>query len=129
MEGAKCLIKAVELIQKERKVSLDIIGIQKEKFDYIPEGVNCHGYLDKNNEKDSELYYKLIKNSKVYVNTNPLWAAFSATVEAMYYYNPIITTPYSSFTETFGENIDFGYYCKKNNANIKDGISNLIVNA
>ena len=34
--------------------------------------------------------------------------------EAMYYYTPIITTPYEEFTETYGSTIDFGYYINTN---------------
>jgi glycosyltransferase involved in cell wall biosynthesis len=34
--------------------------------------------------------------------------------EAMYFYTPVITTPYSEFTETYGAEINFGYYVNEN---------------
>ena len=35
---------------------------------------------------------------------------FSSTVEAMYYYTPVIVSPYQDFVKNFGEKIDFGVY-------------------
>jgi glycosyltransferase involved in cell wall biosynthesis len=30
----------------------------------------------------------------------------------MHFYNPVITSPYKEFVQTFGEEIGFGYYCE-----------------
>ncbi len=46
------------------------------------------------------------------VNTTPRWGAFSSMAEAMYFHCPVITTPYPDFVRTFGEQIDFGWYCE-----------------
>ena len=32
----------------------------------------------------------------------------------MYFYIPIIVTPYDEFVKTFGKSIDFGAYCEEN---------------
>lgn len=119
LEGAKCLIRAFKIIKRVYpSLNLNIIGISKDHFDSLPEGVNCYGYMDKSNPMDNDLYYSLIRDGKVIVNTTPKWAAFSATVEAMYWFTPVITTPYNSFIETFGKQIEFGYYCEKNDFNM-----------
>lgn len=119
IEGAKSLIKAYEQLKTDYPtLTVNIIGIGNERFRNLPKGINCYGYLNKSKESDNELYYQLIKEAKIFVNTTPKWAAFSATVEALYWYTPVITTPYNSFIETFGENIDFGYYCSENDPNL-----------
>ena len=48
------------------------------------------------------------------MNTNPDWGAFSAMTEAMYYFTPVITSPYPEFTETYGTEINFGFYVNHN---------------
>ncbi|WP_182425182.1 glycosyltransferase [Heyndrickxia coagulans] len=115
IEGAKSLIMAYDSLKlKYPRIIVNIIGISKEQFSYLPSEINCYGYLDKSKEKDKRVYYRLMSEAKLIINTTPKWAAFSATVEAMYWYTPVITTPYASFVKTFGTNINFGYYCEKN---------------
>ena len=110
--GAKYLIKAFDVLKYEYpNLSLHIIGMRENDFDYLPDRVNCYGYLDKGKDSEKELYYSLLQKAKVFVNTTPGWGAFSASIEAMYFYVPVIVTPYNGFLKTFGENINFGYYC------------------
>jgi glycosyltransferase involved in cell wall biosynthesis len=119
VEGANSLISAFKIVkQKYPNLNLNIIGMNRDEFENLPQGINCYGYLDKSKTEDKKLYYKLLNDAKILVNTTPKWAAFSATVEAMYWYTPIITTPYHSFIETFGESIEFGYYCEKNDSTL-----------
>src|SRR5262249_22085434 len=59
-----------------------------------------------------------MKDAKIFVNTTPKWGAFSATLEAMYFYTPVIVTPYKEFVETFGMKIGFGWYCKNNSLDL-----------
>lgn len=126
IEGAQYLVSAFEVLKKEYpNLILDIIGMNDSNFDYIPNGVNCYGYLDKGKDNDRELYYSLLQNAKIFINTTPKWGAFSATIEAMYFYIPVIVTPYKEFVETFGTKIGFGYYCENSSldllcANIKN---------
>jgi hypothetical protein len=113
LEAAKKLIEAYKLLKGEeayKDYELDIVGCAASDFDSLPEGVTCYGFLNKSEEKDQKTYYDLLLEAKVLVNANPKWGAFSSTVEAMYYYTPVIVSPYQDFVKNFGEKIDFGVY-------------------
>ena len=113
LEAAKKLIEAYKLLKQEeayKDYALDIVGCSASDFDSLPEGVTCYGFLNKSEEKDRKTYYDLLLEAKVLVNANPKWGAFSSTVEAMYYYTPVIVSPYQDFVKNFGEKIDFGVY-------------------
>ena len=113
LEAAKKLIEAYKLLKEEeayKDYELDIVGCAASDFGSLPEGVTCYGFLNKSEEKDRKTYYDLLLNAKVLVNANPKWGAFSSTVEAMYYYTPVIVSPYQDFVKNFGEKIDFGVY-------------------
>lgn len=126
--GANALIEAFESLKPiYPKLTLDIIGIKASDFDALPVDVICHGYLDKGNDKEREIYYSIFRNARIFINTTPKWSAFSASIEAMYFYTPVIVTPYEEFIKTFGKCIDFGYYCEENNAVlIKSKILNIL---
>ena len=110
-------------------LTLDIIGIEANNFSDLPGGITCHGYLDKGDSKERELYYRIFRNARIFINTTPKWSAFSASIEAMYFYTPVIVTPYNEFLKTFGQDIDFGYYCEENDASlIKNKISSILQN-
>ncbi len=113
LEAAKKLIEAYKLLKQEedyKDFTLDIVGCAESDFDSLPEGVTCYGFLNKSDEQDRKVYYDLLLGAKVLVNANPKWGAFSSTVEAMYYYTPVIVSPYQDFVKNFGEEIDFGVY-------------------
>ena len=113
LEAAKKLIEAYRLLKEEeayKDYSLDIVGCAESDFDSLPDGVACYGFLNKSDERDRKTYYDLLLGAKVLVNANPKWGAFSSTVEAMYYYTPVIVSPYQDFVKNFGEKIDFGVY-------------------
>lgn len=113
LEAAKKLIEAYKLLKEEeayKDYELDIVGCAESDFSSLPEGVTCYGFLNKSEEKDRKTYYDLLLNAKVLVNANPKWGAFSSMVEAMYYYTPVIVSPYQDFVKNFGEKIDFGVY-------------------
>ena len=46
---------------------------------------------------------QLLRECFLYVNPNPLWAAFSASCEAMYCSMPVVIHPYPEFISAFGE--------------------------
>ncbi|MGE5683203.1 MAG: hypothetical protein ACM34K_20260, partial [Bacillota bacterium] len=118
LEGARCLIEAFVILKdKYPDLFLDIIGMLPGDFEYLPSDVKCYGFLDKGIDEHRQLYYSLLENSKMYINTTPKWAAFSASIEAMYFYNPVIITEYQEFVKTFGSEINFGIYCKENTVN------------
>ena len=111
LSGAKQLISVFDDLAKDiPQLKLNIVGINKEEFDNLSPNISCFGYLDK--IKDGKTFYTLLNNAKVFINSSPKWAAFSAAVEAMYHYTPVIITHFDEFVETFGENINFGYYLK-----------------
>ncbi len=113
LDAAKKLIEAYKLLKEEetyKDYELHIVGCAASDFDSLPEGVTCYGFLNKSKERDRKTYYDLLLGAKVLVNANPKWGAFSSTVEAMYYYTPVIVSPYQDFVKNFGEKIDFGVY-------------------
>jgi len=113
LAGAEHLLAAFRHLKENHPaVSLDIVGMRERDFSPLPEGVRCHGYLDKDVEMDHRLFYKLLSNASVFVNTTPKWGPFSATLEAMTFYTPVILRPYEEFVATFGLTPDFGRYCE-----------------
>lgn len=115
IEGARALVEAFKTVLKHQsEAELHFIGFESEDFTSLPENVYCHGYLDKAVKEQQQLYYKLVKNAKVFVNTTPKWGSFSSSLEAMYFYTPVIVTPYQEFTETFGKDFRGGYFCEDN---------------
>ena len=111
--AAKKLIGAYKLLKEEEEYKdyeLYIVGCATSDFDSLPEGVYCYGFLNKSDVRDRKIYYDLLLGAKVLVNANPKWGAFSSTGEAMYYYTPVIVSPYQDFVKNFGEKNDFGVY-------------------
>ncbi len=115
--GAKALIDSVILLHSDYPdMELNIIGMVPDDCSLVtvPDFIHFHGYLSKDVPAQKKLYYRLLQESMVYVNTTPLWAGFSSALESLYHYLPVITSPYSSFLDTFGPTINFGYYCEEN---------------
>ena len=111
LKGAHELLEAfARLREVHPEARLHIIGMKAKKLGTLPEGAVCYGYLDKGNPQACETYYELMRKCRLFINTTPKWGAFSASVEAMYHYMPVIITPYSEFVNTFGNLIDFGIY-------------------
>ena len=115
-ESAIKLIEAVGLLrQKEefKNLEVDIIGIRKDQLPETPNYVTCHGFLHKDNEKERETFYSILENAKMIVNPTPKWAAYSSIAEAMYFYTPVIVSPFDDFVNEFGKEIKFGLYNKE----------------
>ena len=111
LEGANMLLEAFNTIKsKYSDLTLHFVGLKTSDFNYLPEGVKCYGYLDKGIDEQRNIYYKLLEEACVFVNTTPKWSAFSASVEAMYFYTPVIVPQYEEFVKTFGKNFDGGFY-------------------
>lgn len=112
-ESAIKVTEAISLLQKQQEfynIELNIIGISKDQLPSLPDFVHCHGFLHKDNKQECNLYYNLLMESKVIVNPTPKWAAYSSTIEALYFCTPLIVSPYDDFVAEFGENITFGLY-------------------
>lgn len=117
--GAINLVAAFEAAKKiVPDLQLHIIGMNDTDFSQLPEGVHCYGYLDKANEKQKAQYYTILKNANVFINPHPKWGAFSASIEAMYYFTPVIVTPYIEYVVTFGKEIPFGAYYNENTGTV-----------
>ena len=127
-EGARRLLLAFERLKPRiPSLSLDIIGMDRALFPSMPEGVTCHGYLDKGNDEERQTYYKLLRQARLFINTNPKWASFSATLEALYFYIPIISSHYPEMVKTFGEKLLFGYYFEEGGSKpLEDLIADLL---
>lgn len=107
------LMEAVGMLRNNEKFKdfeLDIIGIEKNQLPHVPDYVHCHGFLHKDVPDECRRYYQLLKGAKIIVNPTPKWAAYSSIVEAMYFYTPVLVSPFDDFVEEFGENIGFGRY-------------------
>ena len=124
------LIKAVKLLNSnKKKYYLDIIGLKKEVFtESLPQEIICYGYLNKSNDAEREIYYQLLMQASILVNTTPNWAGYSSTIEAMYYYTPIIISKYTEFVTEFGNNISFGKYSNNTSENIAKNIQEILHN-
>jgi hypothetical protein len=61
----------------------------------VPRNFFC--YLDKGSDAHRALYYPLFKEARMFINTTPKWSSFSASVEAMYFYTPVVITLYKEF--------------------------------
>jgi glycosyltransferase involved in cell wall biosynthesis len=122
--GLHSLLEAVEIIKERWDINVDVIGMGK--FDYDSSvNVTFHGYLDKSIEIQKKKYYEIIEDARVIVNTTPNWAGFSSMLESMHHGLPVVVTPYQSFIETFGNDIQFGYYSDNNPQNIAKSLKQI----
>ena len=124
--GLLSLLRAVQLLENKYPIKVDVIGMDKTEND---SGINVHyhGYLDKSNSKQNDIYYDLLGKAKLIVNTTPAWAGFSGIVESMHHCTPVIVTKSSSFVDEFGEVINFGYYCDNDPKNISSAIERVFM--
>lgn len=110
MSGLEVLLDA--LAKNFPEVQLDVIGISREEVNRsVSKNVHFHGYLDKSLDSQNFEYYEIVNNATFFVNTTPRWSAFSASLDVMYHYTPVIVSKYRSFEETFGEELTQGQYC------------------
>jgi glycosyltransferase involved in cell wall biosynthesis len=127
IQGALNLIDSYkELQSKYAGLQLHLIGINQEDLPVQTEGVNCYGYLDKAKKEDCDKYYDLLGRSKIFINTTPKWASFSASLEAMYFYTPLIIPAYQEFVQTFGKDINFGSYYNAGKDNLTNTINKVL---
>lgn len=125
--GARVLINAVEQYNsdKDDRIILNIIGMTREEVGIsASKEIRFYGYLKKDNAMQRQMYYKCIKNAAVIINPTKNWGGISSVVEAMWFYTPVITTPYTEFVEIFGKKLDFGCYVEaENNKALVESIS------
>lgn len=115
IQSARDLIEAFKIVKNTiSNAKLHIVGLLTDDFEDLPEGVFCHGYLDKAIKQEQDLYYELMKTAKVFVNSSPKWASFSSSLEAMYFYTPVLVPPYQGFLEIFGSDFKGGHFYDEN---------------
>ncbi len=114
-KGLLLLLEAMPLINagRARPVKLHVIGLNRLHVrGNVPPNVEFHGYLDKGREEQRALYYDILKRARLFVNPNVKWGAFSASLEAMFLYTPVVLFPYAEFTRTFGHDGDVGHFLR-----------------
>lgn len=126
--AAEDLLRAFFMLSREfPKLELHIIGMTARELgiEENQPSVKCYGYLHKNIEAESRLYYALLLSAKVLVNPAVQWGAFSSSIEAMFYGTPVIVAPYEDFCKTFGDRINFGFYLN-NSAKLENVLAQVI---
>ena len=127
LDGAMELILSVENLRKKGyELEVDIVGIEPNLIKPKHSWVIVHGYLDKGKSVEKEKYYALLENAKLFVNTTSGWNAFQATLEAMYFYNPIVVRPNDNLAQTFQTLADFSYIVDSKSGSLEDVIINSI---
>lgn len=131
LEGARKLVQAFRILQKDfPRLKLNFVNLPKhrlllEETDY---NIVCYNYLDKGDPEQNKQYYHLLTNTKILVNPSEIWAAYSSTIECMYYYTPIIIKPYDAFTLDYGKENDFGIYLENTEvATIVEAIRRILI--
>ncbi len=109
-EGLERLAQAVEVLNTKYQETLivNVIGMDRRELPSAPDNMVFHGYLDKGKPEQARLYQDVLRRSRLFVNPNPKWAAFSASCEALYLCTPVVIFPYSEFQRTFGDVNDLG---------------------
>ncbi len=111
IDGAKLLIESVKKLHDSGlNIELHIIGINSINPSDPNDNLFFYGYLDKNNKTQRLKYYELLLGASLFVNPTPIWGGYSSCIEAMYFYTPVIVSPYKDFLRNFGEKINFGTY-------------------
>ncbi len=107
--GLLKLIEAIKTIDAPT-LRVEVIGMTADDIPQAPPSVHFNGFLHKDVPAQRDRYYSLMTGARCIVNPTSKWAAYSSIVEGMYFYNPVIVTPFSQFVKEFGGKIPFGFY-------------------
>lgn len=116
LPGAILLLNAYcELLGSIPDIELDVIGLRSSDFpvgilDKLNENVRFWGYLDKGIPEQRKIYYDILSNASLYVNTTAGWVGYTSMIEAMFFYTPVLVYPCVEFLDEFGDSVDFGVY-------------------
>jgi len=120
LRGALQLIEAARNIRAQGyDCEVDIIGIDSSLIGAKYNWLKVYGYLDKQNPRDKQLYYELMSNARMFVNTTPGWSGFQALLEAMYFYNPILVRPNESLNSFFPDLTSVAHILKEGETNLE----------
>lgn len=106
--GLRLLVDAIKASGTD--IRLEVIGMTSDDVGEVPEFCRFHGFLHKDIKQENEKYYDLLMGAKAICNPTPVWAGYSSLIEAMYFYTPVITSPFKQFEQEFGKQPDFGFY-------------------
>lgn len=111
IEGLERLADAVVIMNGMHipQVTVNVIGMDRSDLSSAPPNMVFHGYLDKAVPRQRQIYIDVLERSRLFVNPNPKWAAFSASCEALYLYTPVVIFPYNEFERTFGDTNRVGH--------------------
>lgn len=104
-EGLERLAEAVAVLNAKgnNELVVHVIGMDRHDLSSAPRNMKFHGYLDKGIPAQMQTYFDILERSRLFVNPNPKWAAFSASCEALFLYTPVVIFPYNEFESTFGD--------------------------
>ena len=128
-EGLERLAEAVHIMNQDHlpQVTVNVIGMDRSDLPSAPANMKFHGYLDKGDPRQMQIYLDILERSRLFVNPNPKWAAFSASCEALYLYTPVVIFPYGEFEHTFGDTNNLGHALSSTRpASIAEAITALI---
>ena len=109
------------------EVTVNVIGMDRGDLPSAPPNMKFHGYLDKGDHRQKQVYLDILERSRLFVNPNPKWAAFSASCEALFLFTPVVIFPYREFEHTFGDTNRVGLALNSvRPADIADAISSLL---
>lgn len=123
------LQKLISSIGENDGITVEIVGMTANDMPGAPSFCRFHGFLRKDVAEERDLYYRLLSSAKIICNPTSVWAAYSSIVEGMYFYTPVIVTPFSQFVDEFGKEIKFGFYTDGHDLKTKiEAINNLSEN-
>ena len=104
-EGLERLAEAIDVLNGSgpSELIVHVIGMDRHDLPSAPRNMKFHGYLDKGDPAQKRTYLDILERSRLFVNPNPKWAAFSASCEALFLYTPVVIFPYGEFESTFGD--------------------------
>lgn len=121
------LIEAVELINNElgeNRYLLDIIGMDSKAMKKVPEFCRFHGYLNKHDPTQMEIYRDCFQNAKVAVYSSANWVGASSLLECLISGIPVVLKPNPDAKILFAhEGVFFIDDCSKNG--IKEAVINI----
>lgn len=121
IQGARSLIASFKVLKKLiPTLQLDLVGLVESDFpkSFLEDvsDLKFWGYLDKGNKEQCKIYYEILNNASLYVNTTYGWVGYTSMIEAMYYYTPVVVYPCKEFIDEFGDEINFGVYCNNDDS-------------
>lgn len=110
-EGLNSFIEIVKKYNCEygRNIRISVIGMNDNDID--GQGIcDFYGYLNKTDEKQRDLYYRLISETKVMANVTKDWNGVSSLFEALYHGTPILVSANVELEKLIGET-EYCHFC------------------